>query len=397
MSRKFRRKVLYLPGFDPVPPRRYREIYRREARLQAGISGYRIALAPRRKAEHFGWDVTAEFDGQSSEARIEVLVWDDLVQQSMQQGIAGTYLQLVQTVWAYLGSGALFRLMRLRRGPVIAALYPIAALTLQALTALLLAAFAGWLVAGVAGVLAGLAAAGATGWLILVAFRRMDHRIYAYYLMHDYAFAARHGGAYPPELETRLADFADRVAEALAGDHDEVLVVGHSSGAYLAVSLLSDLLRASRVPPEGPALALLTLGHVVPMASFLPRSDRLRNDLAYLSESDALFWLDVTAPGDACCFGLCDPVAVTGVAGPGQRWPLVISAAFTQTLSPEMQRQLRHRWFRKHFQYLHAFDRPGDYDYFAITAGPLPLATRYATRKPSPGRITRPAGTRGAA
>lgn len=397
MSRKFRRKVLYLPGFDPVPPRRYREIYRREARLQAGISGYRIALAPRRKAEHFGWDVTAEFDGQSSEARIEVLVWDDLVQQSMQQGIAGTYLQLVQTVWAYLGSGALFRLMRLRRGPVIAALYPIAALTLQALTALLLAAFAGWLVAGVAGVLAGLAAAGATGWLILVAFRRMDHRIYAYYLMHDYAFAARHGGAYPPELETRLADFADRVAEALAGDHDEVLVVGHSSGAYLAVSLLSDLLRASRVPPEGPALALLTLGHVVPMASFLPRSDRLRNDLAYLSESDALFWLDVTAPGDACCFGLCDPVAVTGVAGPGQRWPLVISAAFTQTLSPEMQRQLRHRWFRKHFQYLHAFDRPGDYDYFAITAGPLPLATRYATRKPSPGRITRPAGARGAA
>lgn len=397
MSRKFRRKVLYLPGFDPVPPRRYREIYRREARLQAGISGYRIALAPRRKAEHFGWDVTAEFDGQSSEARIEVLVWDDLVQQSMQQGIAGTYLQLVQTVWAYLGSGALFRLMRLRRGPVIAALYPIAALTLQALTALLLAAFAGWLVAGVAGVLAALAAATATGWLILVVFRRMDHRIYAYYLMHDYAFAARHGGAYPPELETRLADFADRVAEALAGEHDEVLVVGHSSGAYLAVSLLSDLLRASRVPPEGPALALLTLGHVVPMASFLPRSDRLRNDLAYLSESDALFWLDVTAPGDACCFGLCDPVAVTGVAGPDQRWPLVISAAFTQTLSPEMQRQLRHRWFRKHFQYLHAFDRPGDYDYFAITAGPLPLATRYATRKPSPGRITRPAGARGAA
>ena len=30
-----RRKVFYLPGFDPVPPRRYRELYRREGVQQA--------------------------------------------------------------------------------------------------------------------------------------------------------------------------------------------------------------------------------------------------------------------------------------------------------------------------------------------------------------------------
>ena len=57
----------------------------------------------------------------------------------------------------------------------------------------------------------------------------------------------------------------------LAGDVDEVLVVGHSSGAYIAVSVLADLIRAGRVPADGPALSLLTLGHVVPMVSFLPR------------------------------------------------------------------------------------------------------------------------------
>ena len=82
------------------------------------------------------------------------------------------------------------------------------------------------------------------------------------------------------------------------------------------------------------------------------------------------------------------------MAGPDQKWPLVLSAAYTQTLSPERQRAIRNRWFRLHFQYLCAFDRPGDYDYFAITAGPRTLAQRFGGRKPSPGRITRPVGAR---
>jgi hypothetical protein len=112
-------------------------------------------------------------------------------------------------------------------------------------------------------------------------------------------------------------------------------VVGHSSGAHLAVSILADLIRQGRVPANGPALSFLSLGQVVPMVSFLPKADRLRADLHYLSARDELTWVDVTAPGDGCAFALCDPVAVSGVAPADQRWPLVISAAFTQTLTPE--------------------------------------------------------------
>ena len=116
-----------------------------------------------------------------------------------------------------------------------------------------------------------------------------------------------------------MADFGDRIAEALADDVDEVLVVGHSSGAHLAVSILADLICDGRVPESGPKLAFLSLGQVVPMVSFLPKAGRLRRDLAYLSVTPALTWIDVTAPGDGCCFALCDPVAVTGVAPPDQK------------------------------------------------------------------------------
>jgi hypothetical protein len=116
----------------------------------------------------------------------------------------------------------------------------------------------------------------------------------------------------------------------------------------------------------------------------------LRADLHFLSGSDAITWVDVSAPGDGCCFALCDPVAVTGVAPEGRRWPLVISAAFRQTLRPETFARLRWRFFRLHFQYLCSFDAPGDYDYFAITAGPRTLRARYAGRGPSASRIETP-------
>ena len=75
-------------------------------------------------------------------------------------------------------------------------------------------------------------------------------------------------------------------------------MVGHSSGAHLAVSILSDLLRQG-LPERAPALSLLTLGQVVPMVSFLPKARRLRADLAYLSAQAQITWVDVTAPGEA--------------------------------------------------------------------------------------------------
>ena len=70
-----------------------------------------------------------------------------------------------------------------------------------------------------------------------------------------------------------------------------------------------------------------------------------------------------------------------------KRWPLVLSAAFTQTLSAERWAALRWRFFRLHFQYLCAFDRPGAYDYFRITAGPETLGARFKGRAPSRSRI----------
>lgn len=410
-----RRRVFYIPGYDPYPPRRYRELYRTESRKQALVSGFRIEQKSDRSDT--GWQVRAEIEGAQVQTKIDVLVWHDLVQNSMQAGIAGTYAAMLKTAWIYLSTGTLRRLSWLAKGPVLAALYPVAMLLLQLALAVILASslggFAGYLVVqGIAGALGlfGFAPGTDSGVLALIGalvfwvaflpvaymvlkwFKAHDDKTFAYYLMQDYAYTASRRGAYPDEIEARLIEFRHRVEAAMRDDVDEVLIVGHSSGAQLAVSLMADIVRANRFHDGSQALSLLTLGQVIPMVSFLPEAQRLRRDLRLLSMSEQITWLDVSAPGDGCSFALSEPVAVSGVApSEGQKWPIVISAAFSKTLKPETLAKLRHRYFRLHFQYLCAFDRPGDYDYFRITAGPLTLGDRFHGRKSSQSRIDVPA------
>jgi hypothetical protein len=315
-----RRRVFYVPGYDPMPPRRYRELYRREGPEQARISGY--GLRSRRPAEPTGWRVEAVIDGLRVETEIEVLVWSDLVRDSMSKSIPAVYRDLVRTVWIYLRSGAFARLIRLRKGPVIAGLYPVVLLIVQAAIAAglggLTLALAASVLPGAVALVAGLVVAG----LVLRGFRAQDGRFYAYYLMQDYAFAALDNGAAPPGLPERLDAFAARIREAMQDEVDEVLVVGHSSGAQHAVSALARVLEGL---PERRVRRLACSRWASPSrwCRSCRTPMRLRADLRAVSQAGTLTWVDVSAPGDGCSFALCDPVAVSGVAGPtrgGGRW-----------------------------------------------------------------------------
>ncbi len=386
-----KRHVLFVPGYDPIVPRRYRELYRREALRQAAISGYEISVEGRTQGEgNYCWDVWCRTGGAEVTSRMEFLAWEDIVKSSMNRTIFSSFLVMIRTVFIYVASGAFFRLVRLRPQPMLAALYPVIVLLAQLEAALLLFAAIWWAITSLAGLPSwagiGVGLAGFAGLMTL--FYRLDNHVFAYYLINDYGFTAKHWGATPKPLADRIDVFAARIAEVCATDVDEVLVVGHSTGAQIAAMALAKYLR--NTPERAPtALSFLSLGQVIPMLSFLPRAQRLRGDLSYLSQSKSLSWIDISAPGDGGCFALSDPVHVTGVAPPEhqKRWPKVVSAAYSQTLAPEVLAKTKWRFFRRHIQYLCAFEHPRDYEYFQITAGPITLNDRFAWRGATATRI----------
>lgn len=232
-------------------PRRYRELYRSEGALQAEISGYSLDIKGVTGGDTYTWNAETNINEQQTRTEIAFLLWSDIVQVSMNRSIPATFLLLLKLVWIYVGSGALFRLMRLRKGPVIAALYPIFMLPLQLLVSVIIGGLVAKVIAFFVSVWLGLAVAFVLIALIMRWFRKIDNKLFAYYLLHDYAFSAQYSGANPPQLEDRMQDFANQINAALHTDVDEVLVIGHSSGAHLGVMVLPICCDIARLIPRG--------------------------------------------------------------------------------------------------------------------------------------------------
>ena len=83
-----------------------------------------------------------------------------------------------------------------------------------------------------------LATGGGAAFTLLRWFRKKDGKFFAYYLMHDYAYGAAQFKRRQPDTELEHAHvgriWQTQIAQrARQTDVDEVLVVGHSSGAHL--------------------------------------------------------------------------------------------------------------------------------------------------------------------
>jgi hypothetical protein len=382
-----RRHVLYLSGFDPQGPAHYHALYAQQAALQSKVSGDAITVGPRqRDGLNAAWDVDwRSADGSETvHTRYEFLRWDDIVRAHWPRGQWQLLRVTLTATMRLLANGSLWRILQTSWPAFLALSLPaalvlgvaIGAVGLVALGGLLGTLFAGWL---------GMAAIAGGGMALASLAHRAQQRVQMAWLMRSANVVLRQARGELPELEERLSVFAGRLrALAARPDLDEVLVVGHSSGAMLAVSVVARALEAEpTLLHQRAGLALLTLGECIPLLSYQPEATAFRDELGRLRSTADLNWVDVTAPPDGCCFALVDPTEVCedGVR-PERRTsagPKRISARFAQCFRPQTYEQIKRDKYRCHFQYLMAVELPGAYDYFAVTAGPLPLAARFAS------------------
>lgn len=166
------------------------------------------------------------------------------------------------------------------------------------------------------------------------------------------------------------------IAVALANAADEIVVVGHSAGCVIASAVMARALeRDPELGRRGTRLVLLTLGSVVPAVALHPAAQRMRDIVARLAVEPAAAWVDCQFRKDVMAFINFDTVEGVGVdAGARRRNPLTWRVPFKDMLSPEGYRRLRWKFFRVHFQYIMASERPCAYDYILLIGGPMAIA-----------------------
>jgi hypothetical protein len=74
-----------------------------------------------------------------------------------------------------------------------------------------------------------------------------------------------------------------------------------------------------------------------------------------------------------------DPIAGHGIdVGADRRNPTIVPVRFREIIKPEHYNRFRWKFFRVHFQFVMANERPHAYDFFMIVCGPVPLKDRMA-------------------
>lgn len=380
-----RRAVLFIPGYDPAGETRYRMLFVREFIRYAkrfGLSRREVsAVEPLPAVPGLRWQVTAAAAGWETHTTYDVLRWDDIVLRDFRRPLLIGIPLLMAGLAHSLITGTLFRFFRLnwKFGGVI--LYPAVVI----LVALLACLGLGLLVSHLLVVLAPAPAFGRAALVAGVAglsfclFYPLGERWFVWHLMHDWVSNWQHGMGWRPDHEERVAQFAAHL-QAVCGqpDVDEVLVVGHSSGATLAVDVVAVALEGDpNLPGAGGRLCLMTVGSCVPLVAENPFARRYRERLERLMSDPGLLWVEYQAPQDWMNFPGWNPARELNLAGAATMPnPVVRSARFKETVAEQTYRRMVFKPFRMHFQFLVANDHPGEYDFVMIAAGPLSLADR---------------------
>ena len=378
-----------MSGFDPRGVAAYHRMYSEESQKQAALSGVSVKVGQRKREGALAstWRVerTTDTDGDSVETTFEFMHWDDITRSHWHAGYARLYGLAFKTYWYWIvASDFLAKLFRISGWNFVTASAPAVALFVLPVLALL----AGW-----AGYSLGQAVSPEAGWLpalsgtagfaVVIGLGYWLDRILSLgWLLRTCAFVLEYSLGKVPELDQRMDRFGERIARYVeAADDDEILVVGHSLGANVAVSAL---VRALAINPllfrQYRPVGLLTLGGSIPLQGLLPWARPFRDELAQLAANRDLAWVDITAPQDIASFALLNPVTLSGVAldEKAPQRPQVVSARFRDLLSPETYDTATWNVFRMHFQYLMASERVAVHDYLSVTTDGLRFHNRFA-------------------
>ena len=375
------RHVFYVSGFDPRGAAFYHRTFKEQSAKQSKVNGIEVNVQRRKKHSDFSqmWKIEAQDQGETVNTQYEFLRWDDIVRQHWVKSLLSIFIDFMYVSWVFITTGTLKRVAKASRTPAITGLYPAVFIAVSGLLAILLclatvATFSafqlvwlGWLV-GLALFIA-----------VIIIAKAWGDSINVFWLLRIYAFTSRWAAGEMQAIDDRIDIFAERIFAILkANKQDEIILIGHSVGSMLTVAIAARVTAKLDQEQVKQSFNMMTLGQCIPLLSLLPKATAIREDLAYLSCSDKIHWVDYTSPADGACFPLVDPITVSLSQAPYCRSPTLLSARFYKLYKDGDYQKIRKNFYQMHFLYLMSNDHLGQYDYFAITTGKQSLKARIA-------------------
>ena len=372
-----KRLVFYFSGFDPRGPSHYHTLYGEQAKLHAPLNGLNLEVGKRRRSGKLAnaWTITS--NGGETVTDYEFLRWDDIIRNRWPKNEWQLLKSAVPTYWVFFKANLVGQLLKIAWPSALTVSYPIIAFLGLLLLGLMLAAAAAAAFPWWVGI--PLAAGVLVGTILLG--RWLDDRFRSFWLLRVYGAMQPWAYGKIPELDERIREFAKDIVEKIrVSEADEVLVVGHSVGSILTVPLVAEILKLEpELGMQRQIFGLVSLGNCLPLVSLLPGSKQLRDDLKTVASAPGVRWLDFSARRDGASVTMVDPLKISGISRPKnspvrpQQFPVRIVKMFP----PDVYAVIKKDIFRIHFQYIMAGELLTDYDFFAITAGPLSLAERF--------------------
>ncbi len=381
-DRPLNRRVYYVAGFDPASPKKYHRLYAEQSERQGALTGVRYEVGELLPIDEVtsGWTVRAVHpDGRVVDVDYRFLHWFEGVRQAWPKDTPAVFLGFFKALWDYHRCGLLERTRTHAKvawyaslaasvvaGGFVLALILGVALAMAIGAGLAIWLKAAWWIGGLPPLLLLL--------LLMPAWKRLDAILPVGWIGRGMIGVTEAARGAAPQFAARSLEFAKRLAAAESeGGWDEILVVAHSMGGQQACRALG---RAVLLNPRLGRLRrvrLLTLGSLLPFYSMTEASaggdPAWREEMKALVEADWIEWLDVTAPADSGCAAALHPLLGLELGEPAGR-PHRRSPRYGDILSSETLKRLKTTPLDYHFQYIMAGERPGEYDFFALTAGP---------------------------
>jgi hypothetical protein len=380
------RHIIYVQGYDPRGLAQYYRMFRTELRKFGRLYQLSATISrPQSSAdgETASWTIETKAGDWQTRTSYDFLRWEDLIQRDLAAPIWHTVFHAMWIYWRLVFNGTIARFWKAHWRFATFITYPHFLLFVEALisSGIALAFGKGLQALGVPDPFSIAAAAAVFVAILGALLKYTENATYLLYLLSDTIWTWEFSHRQRPEWDQRIDRFANYLVEvARSSDAEEIVIVGHSSGSFLGAEILA---RALKLDPalgrHGPRIVLLTIGGNFPIVGFHAVSQDFRDHLRLLAVEPSIDWIDCQSRKDVMNFYPFDPVAGHGIdVGASRRNPTIVPVRFREIIKPEHYNLFRWKFFRVHFQFVMANERPHAYDFFMIVCGPIQLRERMA-------------------